>query len=142
MPKEILAWKKNVYHPSALLSGNISNPLSSVSEFTSPSPSSWAAAGHSSSNLDIATALAQAALRDRFANLTLNGSNSNEMEVKECHLPLNSLNNITRPFTCPGCHMDFESFSGFVLHIENRLSMSSIEDQLNACVTQFSTLSL
>jgi hypothetical protein len=75
-------------------------------------------------------------------NLTLNSSDSNEKEVKESKLPLNSLDNITRPLTCPGCQMDFKSFSGFVLHIENRSCMSSmcheIEDQLDACVTQFS----
>ena len=73
-------------------------------------------------------------------NLTLNGSNSNEKEVNESELPLNSLDNTTRPFTCPGCRIDFRSFSGFVLHIESRLCMSSmcheIEDQLNACITR------
>ena len=80
-------------------------------------------------------------------NLTLNRSNSNEKEVNELEskLRLNSLDNITRPLTCPGCLMDFKSFSGFVLHIENRSCMSSmcheIEDRLNACVTQiFNTL--
>ena len=78
-------------------------------------------------------------------NLTLNSSNSNEKEVKESELPLNSLDNITRPLTCPGCRMDFKSFSGFVLHIENRSCMSSMchefEDKLDACVTQiFNTL--
>ena len=75
------------------------------------------------------------------ANLTLGSNNSNEKEVKESKSPLNSLDSITRPFTCPGCQMDFKSFSGFVLHIENRLCMSSmcheIGDQLNACATQF-----
>jgi hypothetical protein len=73
-------------------------------------------------------------------NLTLNSSNSNEEEVKESKLPLNSLDNIARPLTCPGCQMDFKSFSGFVLHIENRSCMSSmcheIEGQLDACLTQ------
>ena len=76
---------------------------------------------------------------------TLNSSNSKGKEVKELKKPLNSLDNITRPLTCPGCRMDLKSFSGFVLHIENRLCMSSmcheIEDQLSACVTQiFNTL--
>jgi hypothetical protein len=77
-------------------------------------------------------------------NLTLNSSN--KKEVKEAKPPLNySLDNITRPLTCPGCRMDFKSFSGFVLHIENRLCISpmchEIEDQLDACVTQiFNTL--
>jgi hypothetical protein len=82
-------------------------------------------------------------------NLTLNSSDSNEKEVKEfkSKLPLNSLDNITRPLTCPGCQMDFKSFSGFVLHIENRLCMSSmchgIEDKLDTCVTQiFNTFAL
>ena len=75
-------------------------------------------------------------------NSTLNSSDSvsNEEEVKESKLPLNSLDNITRPLICPGCQMDFKSFSGFVLHIENRSCMSSmcheIEDQLDACVAQ------
>ena len=78
-------------------------------------------------------------------DLTLDSSNSNEKEVKESKLPLNSFDTINRPFTCPGCKMDFKSFSGFVLHIENRSCMSSmcheIEDKLNACLTQiFSTL--
>jgi len=75
------------------------------------------------------------------SNITLNNSDSNVKEVKESKLPLNSLDNITRSFTCPGCQMDFKSFSGFALHIENHLCMSSmcheIEDQLNACITQF-----
>ena len=78
-------------------------------------------------------------------NLTLNSSNSIEKEMKDFKVPLNSLDKITRPLTCPGCRMDFKSFSGFVLHIENRSCMSSmcheIEDQLDACVTQiFDTL--
>ena len=80
-------------------------------------------------------------------NSTLNSSNSNEKEVnlKESNVPLNSLGNITRPLTCPGCWMDFKTFSGFVLHIENHSCMSStcheIEDQLDACVARiFSTL--
>ena len=76
------------------------------------------------------------------SKLTITISNSNEKEVKESKLPLNSLGNVTRrPLTCPGCRTDFKSFSGSVLHIENRLCMSSmcheIEDQLNACATQF-----
>ena len=78
-------------------------------------------------------------------NLTLTSSNSNGKEVKETKLPLSSLDNITRLLTCPGCGMDFKSFSGFVLH-ENRLCMSwtchEIENQLNTCITQFSILSL
>ena len=73
-------------------------------------------------------------------NLTLNSSNSNEKEVNESELSLNSLDNTTRPFICPGCQIDFKTFSGFVLHIENRLCMSSmcheIEGQLNACIIQ------
>ena len=77
-------------------------------------------------------------------DLTPNSSNSNEKEVNESKPPLNSLDNITRPFKCPGCLMDFKSFSGFVLHIENRSCMSSmcheIEDQLNAFVTQISNI--
>ena len=76
-------------------------------------------------------------------NLTLNRNNSKEKEVTDSKLSwnLNSLDNITRPLTCPGCSMDFKSFSVFVLHIENRSCMSSmcheIEDQLDTCVTQF-----
>ena len=80
-------------------------------------------------------------------NSTLNSSKSNEKEVnlKEYKVPLNSLDNIARPLTCPGCRMDFKTFSGFVLHIENRSCISStcheIEDQLDACVARiFSTL--
>ena len=57
-------------------------------------------------------------------NLTLNSSNSNEKEVNESELPLNSIDNTTRPFTCPGCRTHFKSFSGFVLHAENRSCMS------------------
>ena len=76
------------------------------------------------------------------ADLTLNSSSSsNEKERKESKLPLNSLDNITRPLTCPGCRMGFKSFSGFVLHIENRSCMSSmcheIEEQLDTLVTRF-----
>ena len=74
-------------------------------------------------------------------NLTLNSSNSNEKEVNESELPLNSLDNTTRPFTCPGCRTDFKSFSGFVLLVENSSCMSlmchELEDQLKACVTQY-----
>ena len=73
-------------------------------------------------------------------NLHNRHSESNEKEGKESRLPLSALDSITRPFTCPGCQMDFKSFSGFVLHIENRSCMSSMchefEDQLDACVTQ------
>jgi len=147
-------------HRSALSNGNFSNPLSSVPELPSSSPSSRAAAGPSSSKLDKATAVARAALRNRFAelgdttgdtkgettpllisNIWGPSSNSNKKEVNGSKLPLNSLDDITRPFTCPGCLMDFKSISGFVLHIENRSCMSSlcheIEDQLKACVNQF-----
>jgi len=157
--KECDAQKKTTLaknRPSVLLS--ISKPLSSVSEVTSPTPSSGAADGPSSSKLEKATALARAALRNRLDELgvksgasqttplrmlfgyTTNSSNPKEEEVKEPKLPSNSLDNITRPLTCPGCQMDFKSFSGFVLHIENRSCMSSmcheIENQLDACVTQ------
>ena len=81
------------------------------------------------------------------ANSALNNSsNANEKEGKDSKLSLNSLDNITRPLTCPGCRMDFKSFSGFVLHVENRSCASSMchkfEDQINACVTQISILSL
>jgi hypothetical protein len=76
-------------------------------------------------------------------SLTLNSSNlnSNEKEVKESKLPLNSIDNTAHPFTCPGCLMDFKLISRFALHIENRSCMPllcpEIEDQLRACVTQF-----
>ena len=54
-------------------------------------------------------------------NLTIY-SNSNEKEVKESKVRLYSVDNIqvTRPFTCPGCRIDFKSFFLFVLYIENR----------------------
>ena len=88
-------------------------------------------ANSSLSNLDGSYSIA--------TNLALNSSNSNGKEGKET--PLNSLDNISCSLTCPGCQMDFKSFAGFVLHIENLSCMPSacheIEDQLNACVTQF-----
>ena len=83
-------------------------------------------------------------------NSTLfNSGNSNEKEVKKFKLPLNSLDNITRPLTCPasGCQTDFKSFSGFVLHIENHSCMSSMcatksRINLTLALLKFSILSL
>jgi len=85
--------------------------------------------------------------KDDLSASNLDGSSSittdlslNSRNLNESKLALHPPGNKTHPLTCPGCRMDFKSFSGFVLHIENRLCKSSmrqeIEDQMNACVTQ------